>query len=130
MPLVVRRFGSIFGVILLLVLLIYTFARTKDLLFGAGLTLSQNKSAVNGSEILTLSGVAKRAKELSINGRPIPTELSGAFTDTLALVPGYNIVSVRSKDILGRVSEKTFATYYTPNTATAVAQAPTTVSGL
>ncbi len=129
MPLVVRRIGSIFGVMLLLVVVVYALFRTKDLVFGAGLSL---KGISNGqsSGVLTLTGVAKRAKELSVNGRMIPTELSGAFSDTLILVPGYNVVSVRSKDLFGHVVEKTFATYYTPSTATAVAQAPADVSGL
>jgi hypothetical protein len=130
MPLVVRRIGSIFGVALLLVVVVYALFRTKDLIFGGGLTLKGISESEHGTEVLTLSGIAKQAKELSINGRAIPTELSGAFTDTLILVPGYNVVSIRSKDLFGHVVEKTFATYYTPTTPTAVAQAPTDVGGL
>jgi hypothetical protein len=130
MPLLFRRFGSVFGAILLLVVIVYAGARTKDLIFGGTLTLSATQKNDAGSEIITLSGFAKRAKELSVNGRMIPTELSGAFSDTLVLVPGYNVVSVQTKDLFGRVVEKTFATYYTPTTPTSVAQAPTEVGGL
>lgn len=130
MPFVVRRIGSILGITLLVIVVLYAGMRTKDLVFGPGLKLPEIPSGVKGDQILTLSGTAKQARELSINGRTVPTELSGAFTETLILVPGYNVVSVKSKDLFGHTVEKTFATYYTPTTPATVAQAPTDPSEL
>lgn len=122
MPLLVRKIGTYAGILLLIGVVLYTGARTKDVLFGSPLKISEVQTQQSTSPIIKLEGTAKHAKEVLVNGHPLETELSGNFSDTLALVPGYNIITVRATDSFGRTKEKSFSTYYKGEPATAVAQ--------
>lgn len=122
MPLLARKIVTYAGTILFLGVLVYGGARTKELFFGSPLKVSETTQTESSSPIIKIEGTSKHAKEVLVNGHPLSIELSGNFSDTLALVPGYNIITVKSTDSFGRTKEKSFSTYYKGEPATAVAQ--------
>ena len=81
----------------------------RDLVFGTPL---QVVAAKDGSTLedtfLPLSGVARHARELLINGRTVAIDRSGKFTDAIILSPGYNIVEVALKDRFGNTETRTY----------------------
>jgi hypothetical protein len=81
----------------------------RDSIWGTPLSISTVK---NGTTItdsaLPIAGVARHARELLINGRPITLTRDGSFSDTVLLSPGYNIVEVALKDQFGNQKVKTY----------------------
>lgn len=92
----------------------------RDAVFGTPL---QVVAAENGSTIydsfVSLSGVARQARELLINGRSVALDRSGNFTDAIILSPGYNIVEIALKDRFGKTETKTYHWVVEPSPAVA-----------
>ena len=82
---------------------------SKDAIFGAPLTIytTQNGTTLKES-FLPISGNAKHAQELLINGREIAFNRSGEFNDGVVLSPGYNIIEVSLSDKFGNKKTKTY----------------------
>lgn len=87
----------------------YAFFVSKDLVVGVqikdvniedGLTVNEN--------ILNITGNAKNSVELLLDGREISIDQSGNFNETIALLPGYNVVNIKAKDSFGNQDEKTY----------------------
>lgn len=92
----------------------------RDAVFGTPL---QVEAAKNGATLhdtfISLSGVARQARELLINGRSVALDRSGHFTDAIILSPGYNIVEIALKDRFGKVETKTYHWVVEPSPAVA-----------
>jgi len=75
----------------------------KDMVFGTPLTVS---AAADGSTIdasyIAITGSAKHATQISINGRIIGVDREGNFSDGVILSPGYNIVEVAERNQFGK----------------------------
>lgn len=90
---------------------IFTFAffRSKDLVFGVKIKevniMGEAKVADN---ILKVTGNAKNAVELTLNGRVISVDQRGNFNETIALLPGYNVIGLKAKDEFGNSDEKNY----------------------
>ncbi len=97
-------------------ILIATFAffGSKDLIFGVKI---KNVNLVDGStvtdNIVKLNGNARNAIKLTLDGREISVDQSGNFNETIALLPGYNIINIKAKDKFGYVDEKNYKLIYT-----------------
>lgn len=80
----------------------------KDMLFGAPFTVV---TAADGSTVdssyLPITGIAKHAKQITINGRPISIDRQGNFSDGVILSQGYNIVEVAERDQFGKEKKET-----------------------
>jgi hypothetical protein len=97
---------SIFFSILIIGLVCYNM---KDMIFGSPLVITTARDgATVGSPFLPITGTARHARELSINGRPITVDRAGSFNDEVLLSPGYNIVEVALKDQFGNQKVKTY----------------------
>lgn len=95
----------------------------KDMMFGSPLVITTAQDgATVGSPFLPISGTARHARELSINGRPITVDRAGAFNDEVLLSPGYNIVEVALKDQFGNQKIKTYQIVVTTPTAVATTE--------
>lgn len=95
--------------LLVIVILGYSYFRTKDLIFGIQLTvegITQNESYA--TQILEITGNAKRATKITINDRAIFITEEGDFTEQLLLIPGYNIIDIQATDRFGKTKEKVF----------------------
>ncbi|MFH1200828.1 MAG: hypothetical protein V1484_00660 [bacterium] len=62
--------------------------------------------------IIKLTGIAKNAINLTLNGREISVDQSGNFSETIALLSGYNIIDIKAKDKFGYVDEKNYKLIY------------------
>ena len=92
----------------------------KDLVFGTPLTVTTTTDgATLTTPFLPISGTARHARELLINGRPVAIDREGVFTDEVVLSPGYNIVEVAFKDQFGKQKVRTY--HVVVDTPTAVA---------
>ena len=81
----------------------------RDLVLGTPLeVVAAQDGATLDSTFLPLSGVARHARELLINGRTVAIDRAGNFTDAIILSPGYNIVEVALKDRFGNTETRTY----------------------
>ena len=80
-------------VFLFTVILSYTYYKTKDLLKGVVLEINGFKDGQTFAEpLLALSGLARNATRMTINGREIFIDKNANFEEKLLLLPGYNIL--------------------------------------
>lgn len=95
--------------ILFIFIILYAFFNAKNLIFGVKI---KNVNIENGTgseiNIVKIMGNAKNAKTLTLNGREISIDQKGNFNETLALLSGYNIISIEAKDKFGYEDEKNY----------------------
>jgi len=85
----------------------YTYLKTKDYIAGPQVTITSPKNgAVLSSSLVEISGASKNISFISLNDRPIFVDDRGAFKEKLLLYPGYNIISVKAEDRYKRSVEK------------------------
>lgn len=96
-----------------LVVVLYSGFQAQKIIRGPVITLT---SPLNGATYTTplveIKGVAKNISELSLNNRPLYTDKSGNFSDTLLLIPGYNIIKLDASDKFGSQTEKKIEIIY------------------
>lgn len=102
------------GIFLAILILGYGVWISRDLLFGIQSTVSGITDGTSASEqILSLSGRARHAAKVTLDGRTLAIDLDGRWTDTIALLPGYNVLTVSATDKFGRVQTHSYRVYYT-----------------
>ena len=113
--------------VLFIFIIIYAFFRSKDLILGVkiknvnidGLPPARAGGAQAGAKVtanvLKITGNAKHATMLSIDDREISIDQNGAFSESLALSPGYNIISIKAKDKFGHSDQKDYKLILAPN---------------
>ena len=98
---------------LFLFIIVFAFFRSKDLIFGVKI---RNLNLVNGEKftgsILPITGNARNAVEITIDGREISVDQSGNFNETIVLLSGYNVVDIYAKDKFGHNDEKVYKLMY------------------
>lgn len=103
----VIKYTLIFGFFLFIVL--YAIINTR--LISRGIQLSINgieNGKIYEEGTIEITGNAKRAKHILVNGREINLNQEGDFTDFLVLLPGYNIIIISAEDKFGKITKKTF----------------------
>ena len=97
-----------------LIIIIFAFFRSKDLIFGVKIKnvnidgLPAQAGVKVSNSLMEVTGNAKNAINLILNGREISINEVGDFNETIALLSGYNIISIKAKDKFGYVDEKNF----------------------
>lgn len=92
---------------------VYGVFQARELFTGVSLSLSGIKDGMTYTEeILDITGTAPRATILSINGREIFINKTGAFTEKILLPNGYNIITVAAIDKFGNQKEKVYRVYH------------------
>jgi|SRR3989338_6935181 len=87
----------------------YSFFRSYDLIFGVkikNVNLSDGMKVDNN--IIKITGNAKNATELTLDGRTISIDQLGNFDETVALLLGYNVINIRAEDKFGHIDEKNY----------------------
>jgi ABC-type transport system involved in multi-copper enzyme maturation permease subunit len=96
-----------------LFIFVFAFINSFGLVFGVKI---KNVNITDGETVTVspfeLTGKAKNAINLTLNGREISIDKQGNFYETLALLPGYNIVTIRAQDKFGNVDEKNYKLMY------------------
>lgn len=94
-------------------ILVYTFFISKDLIFGVKI---RDVNLINGTNytdsVVHINGNAKNAIHLLLNGREISIDQSGNFEETIALLSGYNVVSIVGTDKFGNTDLKIYQLTY------------------
>ncbi len=98
------------------------FYNTKDIIFGAPLSIyTALDGATISSSYLPISGVAKHAATLEINGRIVAMNKNGSFSDGALLSPGYNIVEISQTDRFGKEKRRIVHLVAQPSSSVATA---------
>ena len=96
-----------------LAMVVIAFFGSYDLIFGVKI---KDVNLINGAKVtestLKVTGNAKNAINLSLNGREISIDQEGNFDETIALLLGYNIINIRAKDKFGYTDEKNYKLIY------------------
>ena len=99
--------------ILFLIIIIFAFFRSKDLIFGVKI---KNVNIVDGAKvennIVNITGNAKNATQVILDGREISVDQKGDFSETIALLPGYNIIEIKAVDKFGHSDDKIYKLIY------------------
>ncbi|HXK35233.1 MAG TPA: hypothetical protein VJ103_01875 [Candidatus Paceibacterota bacterium] len=95
---------------------VFSYIKTKDLIFGVRLLVNGITTNANYMEpVLQISGVAKRVKNLTINGEGIFIDPAGNFEDIRILLPGYNKLTIATRDRFGKEQSEIYeVTYLNP----------------
>lgn len=96
-------------VVFLFVIFSVAFFGASDLIFGVKIkNVNIQDGAKMPDSVLRVTGNAKNAISLSLNGREISINNAGDFDETIALLSGYNIVNIKARDKFGYVDEKNY----------------------
>lgn len=99
--------------IFFILIIIYAFFRSKDLIFGVKI---KNVNLADGAtvteNVMRLTGNAENAVNLILDGREISVDQQGNFDETIALLPGYNIINIKAQDKFGYMDEKNYKIIY------------------
>jgi hypothetical protein len=90
-------------------ILLYAILNTR--LISRGIDLSINgieNGKIYTEGTLEITGNAKRAKHVLVNGREISVNQQGDFKDYLVLLPGYNVMTISAEDKFGKITQETF----------------------
>lgn len=94
-------------------ILLYAFFRGRALIFGVNI---KNISLENGKtyteSVVNVSGNAKHASKITLNGREIVIDQDGNFHETIALLSGYNIVEIWAQDKFGHEDKEVYQLMY------------------
>lgn len=96
-----------------LFIIIYAYFRSSDLIWGVKI---KDVNIIDGTKVtesvINITGNAKNAINLTLNGREISIDRGGNFNETIAFLPGYNIVSLKALDKFGNTDEKDYKIIY------------------
>lgn len=99
------------------IIVIYAIFGAKDVIIGIKIRdVSIKDGQVYTEGLLPVSGIAKNALKLTLNGREISIDQSGKWQETIALSPGYNLVSITAWDKFGNQDQKIYKLTYSPKT--------------
>ena len=97
-----------------LIIVLYAFFVSRDIIFGVKI---ENVNIVDGATMhesaLKITGNAKHAIKLTLNGREISIDQEGNFDETIALLLGYNVIQIKAQDKFGLTDEKNYQLMYT-----------------
>lgn len=92
-----------------ILIIIFAFSRSKDLIFGVKIkNVNLMDGATIAENVIKVNGNAKNAVNLTLNGREISIDQRGNFSETIALLPGYNIVGLEARDKFGYEDKKNY----------------------
>ncbi len=101
----------------------YAFFSSKDLVFGVKIRNIQvnSQNIIDGERItdsvVKITGNAKNAISLTLNGREISIDQKGNFNESLAFLSGYNIINLKAQDKFGNSDEKNYKLMYVAGNA-------------
>ena len=100
--------------IFFLLIIVYAIFNSRAIIFGVKIknieidgVAIQNGATIT-SNTIEITGVARNAVDLTLDGRDISVDQKGDFDETIALLPGYNIINLRAQDKFGNVDEKNY----------------------
>lgn len=96
-------------------IILFSFFRSFDLIFGVKIK-EVSIEEINGTKvvdnIVNVKGRAKNATSLKLNGREISIDKAGYFNETIALLSGYNIITIEAQDKFKHTDIKNYQLIY------------------
>lgn len=97
----------------LLFIIGYALFQGRWLIEGPVITIRTPENGTTTDDSLILvSGIARNAKDLRLDGRPIFIDTEGHFGEQLLLMYGYNIIELTATDIRGKTVTSTLEVVY------------------
>lgn len=111
------------SVVLLSLVLIFAFYKTRDLILGQTLLIENptNGSTLDNSFTIVV-GTAPQATLLTINGAKVLTDDTGKFKQALVLGVGYNRIEIRAIDRFNRQKTELLELVYRPGETKSIEQ--------
>lgn len=95
--------------------LITIFTYEKMCFVFQGVKIEASIEQKENSELSIIKGRASKATYITLNGREIFIDKEGNFSETISLLPGYQVVSINAQDKFGKTAEKQFKLVKEPN---------------
>lgn len=89
-----------------LAVIFYVIFELKSLVTGPDLTIYHPVSGPSEINLVTLTGEAKRADSLIVNGNNILLDNEEKFATPLFLLEGYNIITIEATDRFGKTNKQ------------------------
>lgn len=96
-------------IILLITISALTYNNMRGVILGVKID-AEIKNPENKS-FSKVSGIAKNATLITLNGREITLDKNGIFEEAIALPDGYSVITLEAQDKFGANSKKTFEVY-------------------
>ena len=99
--------------IFFLFIIIFVFFNSRNLIFGVkikNVNITDNMKVTD--KVLKITGIAKNAVKISLDGRDISVDQKGNFDETISLSVGYNVIEIIAQDKFGNVDEKNYQLIY------------------
>lgn len=88
-------------------LLYFIYRTSRAYLSGPNIVISAPADYASFStSTVTIKGVALRVQSITLDGRPITIDDKGNFSETILLLPGYNIETIGAEDQFGHAVQK------------------------
>ncbi len=104
---------------LLITICVLTYINMRGVVLGVTIDAQINDS--ENKSFSKISGIAKNATLLVLNGREISIDKDGVFNEAIALPEGYSVVTLEARDQFGKNSKKAFEVYTMNSRSVAVA---------
>ena len=88
--------------------IIFVFGYEKMCFVWKGVEINATIEEKEGSPLAIVKGVASKATYITLNGREIFIDRDGNFSETIAVLPGFSIVTLDARDKFGKTAEKKF----------------------
>jgi len=95
----------------------FAFMKMEFIFKGVQIEANINR---DNSSIAEIKGNAKNATHISLNGREIFINKEGFFTEPIALLPGFSVMTLEAQDKFGNRAEKKFEVVYKENSQVAL----------
>ena len=94
-------------------LLYFIYRTSLAYLSGPSITITEpDNYATFSTSTATIVGIAKRAQDITLDGRSITIDNNGNFRETILLMPGYNIEIIAAHDQFRHTTEKRLELVY------------------
>src|ERR1035437_4037204 len=94
-------------------LLYFIYRTSRAYVSGPSIIISEPANyAAFSTSTATIVGIAKRAQDITLDGRSIIIDNNGNFRETILLMPGYNIEIIAAHDQFRHTTEKRLELVY------------------
>jgi hypothetical protein len=94
---------------------VFAYFKTIPLTQGVQIQAMIDQKDTN-SPMIEITGKAKNAVYVALDGREIFIDKDGTFKERVALLPGLGVVTINAEDKFGKTSQKKFELMYAENT--------------
>ena len=96
------------GSCVLLFAIIGIFGYEKMCFVWKGVEIKATIEKQEGSSLAVIKGIAAKATRITLNGREIFIDKEGNFSESIAVLPGFSVVTLDAKDKFGKTAMKKF----------------------